>query len=138
MKVRFSNGIIKNCNAPTEQKIINRIDWKTFGVGWSVILRLTGEMTSDELDNIFTEDNCENIILIQDDEEKTETLLYGYVLKTDLNKKIVEIAPESPEEEAIFEPRINITLARRSYAETKMAALSLAIDMLCMEDADNV
>ena len=57
MKVRFSNGIIKNCNAPTEQKIINRIDGKTFGVGWSVILRLTGEMTSDELDNIFTEDN---------------------------------------------------------------------------------
>ena len=99
---------------------------------------INGYNSLEEIDNIFTEDNCENIILIQDDEEKTETLLYGYVLKTDLNKKIVEIAPESPEEEAIFEPRINITLARRSYAETKMAALSLAIDMLCMEDADNV
>lgn len=99
---------------------------------------INGYNSLEEIDNIFTEDNCENIILIQDDEEKTETLLYGYVLKIDLNKKIVEIAPESPEEEAIFEPRINITLARRSYAETKMAALSLAIDMLCMEDADNV
>ena len=99
---------------------------------------INGYNSLEEIDNIFTEDNCENIILIQDDEEKTETLLYGYVLKTDLNKKIIEIAPESPEEEAVFEPRINITLARRSYAETKMAALSLAIDMLCMEDADNV
>lgn len=64
MKVRFKDGVVKDCTAPTEQKIFKSVDGKT---GWMLMLRLIGEITSTELDNILTTDNIATLEFFSED-----------------------------------------------------------------------
>lgn len=58
MKVRFANGVVKDCAAPVEQKVFKTA---SSGVGWMLLLKLTGVITSTELDAILTEDNVKSL-----------------------------------------------------------------------------
>ena len=58
MKVKFANGVVKDCTAPVEQKVFKAA---MGGVGWMLLLRLTGAITSTELDAILTEDNVKSL-----------------------------------------------------------------------------
>lgn len=81
MKVKFANGVVKECTAPTEQKIFKTVEGKTVGVGWVLVLRLTGNITSTELDSILTADNVSSLEFLAKDEngeEKTLFSLEGY------------------------------------------------------------
>ncbi len=69
MKVKFSNGTIKECSAPTEQKIFKNIEGETVASGWVLIFRLTGGITSDELDSIITSENVGSLTFLTENEE---------------------------------------------------------------------
>lgn len=77
MKVKFVNGVVKNCAAPTEQKMYRSGLEPT----WVLALRLIGETTSSEMDNLITEENVVSLEFFTETEDgKVETLftLSGY------------------------------------------------------------
>lgn len=77
MKVKFANGVVKECAAPTEQKAFKA----GIGVGWVLLLRLIGEITSTELDVLLTEDNISSLEFMtttESGEDKTIFTLEGY------------------------------------------------------------
>ena len=84
MKVKFANGTVKSCAAPTEQKLFKTTDGVTLGAGWILILRLTGSITSTELDALLTNENVGALEFLSDgsdgDDGGAETLftLNGY------------------------------------------------------------
>lgn len=81
----------------------------------------------DEIDAAFTEYNCETITLIELNEENeivSEDVHKGYVIRTELVKKSVIVKPETPESEEVTEERITITMAQRTYAESKIASIA--------------
>lgn len=75
MKVKFANGIIKDCSAPIEQKIFKTAAGVPVGIGWVLSLRLLGCSTSTELDEIVTADNVKSLEFLTDLEDgKSKTL----------------------------------------------------------------
>lgn len=93
-----------------------------------------GSVSMDEVDILFSETNCETIKIISEetvqvDEEntkivETENVHSGYVIRAGLTKKreIVQEATTSTEE--VSEYRVEVTMAQRTYAETKIAMMS--------------
>lgn len=80
MKVKFANGEVKECLAPTEQKIFKTGDGKTVGAGWILSLRLTGLITSAEIDEMLTADNVSQLSFFAgtDDENSVIFTINGY------------------------------------------------------------
>lgn len=72
MKVKFMNGSIKECSAPSEQKLYKA----GVSAGWIVTFRLLGEITSHELDELFTEENIFSLDFLS--ETKTLFTLSNY------------------------------------------------------------
>lgn len=77
MKVKFGNGIIKECTPPLEQKLFRHTDGVPISAGWILLLKLTGSITSAEIDSILNEDNTEVLEFLSDNEETLFTLI-GY------------------------------------------------------------
>jgi hypothetical protein len=79
MKVKFANGVVKECSAPTEQKVFRTASGDN---GWILHLRLMGEITSAELDELLTVENIAPLEFLIQDEESTEDkvafILDGY------------------------------------------------------------
>lgn len=73
MKVKFNDGTIIKCSAPTEQKMFKNAD----AAGWILSLTLFHSITSDELDDILTADNIGSLLFLSDDESELFSLL-GY------------------------------------------------------------
>lgn len=110
----------------------------------------------DELRVVFTEANCETIIIVTDDqvekvvekkvvnEDGTEEVVSevvteivytnnywdGYVIRAEVAEKIKEIEPATGTTPAITETRVFVTMAQRTYAETQMAMLQAQNDLL--------
>ena len=96
----------------------------------------------DELRNVFTEQNCEVINIVTDDvvetqtenedgsvETKTETVYTnnyheGYVIRAEVAEKIKEITPATGTTPTVTETRVFVTMAQRTYAETRLAVLN--------------
>ena len=76
----------------------------------------------DSLDDIFTEEACETIKIVED--AKNEFLYSGYVIKTELTKKseVVETATSETEEVSVV--RVMVTMTQRTYSETKLAQVA--------------
>ena len=77
MKVKFANGAIKECAAPTEQKAFRTVG----GNGWILNLRLMGGITSAELDELLTVENIASLEFLsvpEEGEAKTIFILDGY------------------------------------------------------------
>ena len=76
-------------------------------------------VSMDELDSVFSESNCESIVIVGDD--NSESIFNGYVIRTELIKKF-EMAEESTSEsEEVSVERIMVSMAQRTYSETKLA-----------------
>ncbi len=74
MKVKFKDETLKNCNAPVEQKVFRG------GVptGWILVLTLTGNNTSAEVDSLLTEENISELTFVADETETTLFTITGY------------------------------------------------------------
>ncbi len=78
MKVKFPNGVVRECTAPTEQKVFKTASDES---GWILQLRLMGEITSSELDNLVTVGNTTPLVFLTETdsgEDKTIFTLDGY------------------------------------------------------------
>ena len=71
MKVKFVNGVIKGCSSPTEQKIFKQNSNES---GWILNLRLIGEITSTEIDELLNVTNVARLEFLSDSEEPIFTL----------------------------------------------------------------
>lgn len=80
------------------------------------------ETSLDEVDAVFTEENCESITLVSDD--GSENIHKGYVIRTELTKKPVVVTPATDTEPEITEMRVMVTMAQRTYNETQMANIA--------------
>lgn len=74
----------------------------------------------DELDATFTEDNCATIKIMEGDNEYIHS---GYTLRANLKREPIEITPATPDNEAVVEQRVIVSMAQRTYSETKMIEL---------------
>ena len=87
------------------------------------------ESTSlDELETIFTEANCERIIIVEDG--GAEYIHKAYTILAELAKRSVMVTPETEETEAVFENRAIVCMAQRTYAENQIAENSAALNAL--------
>lgn len=75
----------------------------------------------DELDGIFTAENCEDIVITSDDGE--ENVYSDYVIRVEISKKAVK------KEDGSRENRVFVSMAQRSEAEKQ------AIEMQAFYDA---
>lgn len=97
------------------------------------------EMSLDELDENFSEANCEVITIYTEentedgDKIEIENLHFGYVIKNEIVKKDVVIREAEGNNEAITEKRCFVTMAQRTYAESQIASLTETVDILVLE-----
>ena len=78
MKVKFANGVVKDCAAPTEQKVFRTASGEN---GWILHLRLTGAITSAELDELLTVENIASLEFLSETDSggaATLFILDGY------------------------------------------------------------
>lgn len=79
MKIKFKNGVTKECDAPKEQKIYKNSGEKIEDAGWLVNLRINGIMTSNEVDELLIPENISSMKFFDyGDNEKNEFILNGY------------------------------------------------------------
>ncbi len=78
------------------------------------------------VDAAFTESACETITIVEDDGR--EFIHKAYTIRAELKKAPVEVSPATPESEAVVEERITVSMAQRTYTETRLAALSALLD----------
>lgn len=79
-----------------------------------------------ELDTLFAPKNCETIIITGDD--GNENIYKGYTIRVKMEKTVVETIPATVDSEAVYEQRITVSMAQRTYAETQLAALTLFLE----------
>ena len=77
MKVKFANGVVKECTAPTEQKIIRNLGNETVGIGWMLILKINGGITSAGLDEILTAENVKSMEFLVEGENGEDIKLFS-------------------------------------------------------------
>ena len=91
------------------------------GVRRDVLTFVFADASMDALDSIFTEENCETIRIINGEEEAVHS---AYTIRTSLTKALEETKPATPDTEAVYETRVTVSMAQRTYAESKLAAIA--------------
>ena len=76
MKIKFANGTIKECTAPTEQKMFKTTNGGVVSVGWMLMLKLIGVITATELDNLLTADNVASLEFLTENENGEDKTLF--------------------------------------------------------------
>lgn len=87
----------------------------------------------DEIDSIFNGENCETITIVDGDNQYIHS---GYTIRAELKREPIEVTPATDSEPAVYEHRVIVSMSQRTYAETQMAAMRAAIDLLYMADAE--
>ena len=88
-----------------------------------------------ELDSAFSAENCEKITIIGDD--GSENIHTGYTIRAELSKAPVEVSAATAETDAVYEDRVTVSMAQRTYAESHLASLTDTVDVLVMESLMN-
>ena len=86
----------------------------------------------EALDKAFSETACETIRILGDD--GSENIHKSYVIRSKMEKALVEVAPATPEAEAIREERISVSMAQRTYAENQLALIPALTMLLTGEE----
>ena len=88
------------------------------------------DMSMADLDELFSAANCESITV----EDNTGSFIHkGYTVRGELSKVSVCTSAETDEAAATYEDRINVVMGQRTYAESQLAWLTDAVDILVME-----
>ena len=86
-----------------------------------------GNMSMAKLDEAFSTANCESITV----EDDTGSYIHkGYTVRGELSKTTVCTVAETDETPAVYEDRIHVVMGQRTYAETKMAEMEEALNMI--------
>ncbi len=82
----------------------------------------------EAIDNAFSEAACESIAIV--DDEGNEYIHKGYAIRVDLMKKPVEIEPATVDAEAVYEDRVIVTMAQRTYTENQLKVMHAELNAL--------
>lgn len=93
------------------------------------------ETSLDELDGIFTAENCATITITEtvvenDVEVQSEYIHSGYAVRVELKREPIVVAEATATSEEVVENRVMVTMAQRTYSETRMAYLEEQIKKL--------
>ena len=116
MTIKLANG--------TELNPLSAIGEKRFVQGESrdaISFIFPAETALDELDTLFTAENCEAITIV---DEENEYIHNAYTVRAELKREPVEITPATESTEAVYENRVTVTMAQRTYAESQLAAIA--------------
>lgn len=123
MKIILSNGAELSPNTVTGTKRLVQ------GASRDTLTFVFNDGTSlDELDSIFSAENCERITIIEED--GSEYVHSGYVIRAELKREPVEVAPASDSEPATYENRVVVAMSRRTYQESQFAELQEALNLI--------
>lgn len=78
------------------------------------------------LDAAFSESACEVITITGDD--GSESIHKGYTIRSEIKKAKVVVSPATSESEAVTEERITVSMAQRTYMETRLAELEAKVE----------
>lgn len=95
MKVKFADNTLKSCAAPTEQKIFKTVGGETTGVGWILILKLTGEITSNDLDRLLTVQNVETLEFLTEADGGEDVTLFTLTGYNKISSSIIRHAEDA-------------------------------------------
>ena len=121
MKITLANGTILN---PLMVKGAPAMVQGTRRDTLSFIFPATESISA--LDHTFSESACEVITITGED--GSESFHNGYTIRSEIKKAKVVVSPETSEREAVTEDRITVTMAQRTYMETKLAELSARLN----------
>lgn len=85
------------------------------------------ETSLEEMDGLFTEENCETITIVEDENQYVKS---GYTIRADLKRESVEVTPATDTEDAVYENRVTVSMAQRTYAEYQMAEVKSTLNAL--------
>ena len=89
----------------------------------SFVFPATEDMTA--LDEAFSVENCESITIVGDD--GSEAIHKGYTIRAELSKAPVEVTPSTAEAATVYEDRVTVSMAQRTYMESQLAAMQAAM-----------
>lgn len=85
------------------------------------------ETSLDELDALFTTQNCEKITIFEGEDEFIHD---AYTVRVELKREPVEIEPATAKAEAVYENRAIITMGQRTYTESQIAEQAAILNTL--------
>lgn len=91
------------------------------------------DASMDELDALFTAENCEAITIV---DGENEYIHHGYTIRAELKREPVVVTPATEVEAEVVEQRVTVSMSQRTYMESQLAATQAAVEMLCMPDAE--
>lgn len=91
------------------------------GANRDVLAFVFADASMDELDALFTVENCEAIKIVGGDE--SESIHTGYTLRASLTKTAEEVQQATADTEAVYESRVTVKMAQRTYAESMLSSL---------------
>ena len=86
------------------------------------------DVSMASIDEAFTADACDKITIVGDD--GGENIHTGYTIRAELSKASVEVTPATESEAAVFEDRITVSMSQRTYAESQLANMEVALAAL--------
>ena len=87
----------------------------------------SADASMDELDILFTADNCETIRIINNE---TEFLHNAYTIRAELKREPVMVIPATESADAVYENRVVVSMAQRTYMETQIAQMQASMNAL--------
>lgn len=88
------------------------------------------ETSLDELDAVFTAENCKSIAIADGETEHIHT---NYTIRTELKREPVVVTPATDTTDAVYENRVIVAMAQMTYQENQIDSLTETVDMLVME-----
>ncbi len=129
MKITLKNGIeLHPIIATGERRMVHGVSRDTLSFVFPV------EASLDDLDAVFTAKNCDSITIA--DNEGNGYIHHGYAVRAEISRKPVVVAQATEETAEVVEQRVIVSMAQRTYEETRLDALQAAVDMLCMDDME--
>ena len=96
----------------------------------TLLFAFSAENTLDNLDRLFSAENCETITIV---DGENEYIHKGYTVRAELKREPVEVTPATESTEAVYENRVFVAMAQRTYSESQIASLTETVDLLVME-----
>lgn len=126
MKITLANG------AELNPIIVTGSNRRVYGVGRDALTFVfPADAGMENIDAMFSVENCERITIVEDG--GASYIHNAYTIRAALSKEAVEVAPATEESEAVYEDRIMVTMAQRTYSESQLASLTETVDVLVME-----
>lgn len=122
MIIKLANGIELNALGVTGEK------QNIQGFRRDVLsFMLPASVSLDEMDSIFTEENCKSITLINGE---TEHIHNNYTIRVELKREPVLVTPATETSSEVYETRVTVSMAQTTYQENQIAAMKASMDAL--------